>query len=147
MAECASPTRHTPASSTSAHVDFQLQLHVVKHKKLLRLKIHPGIRKQIENHKLLEALNTKAGCSPPGWPAGRPASVNTFEKHSGEQKRKKRWPAGRLRPKGERGGRVQVRAFPFAWLRSLVKNTLFDKIENCKNCIGKSIGTIYIFPD
>ena len=68
------------------------------------------------------------------------------EKHYQERRKNVGRPAGRLRPKGERGGRVQVRAFPFAWLRSLVKNTLFDKIENCKNCIGEiNWHDIYIY--
>ena len=55
-------------------------------------------------------------------------------------------PVGRLRPKGERGGGAQSEANQRHLFRSLLKNTLFDKIENCKNYIGKSIGTIYRKP-
>jgi hypothetical protein len=55
-------------------------------------------------------------------------------------------PAGGLRPKRERGGGAKSEAKQRRFFRSLLKNTLFDKIENCKIYIGKSIGTIYRKP-
>ena len=84
----------------------------------------------------------------PGRPAGQLASVKTFEKLYGMQNKGKKL-AGRPAGFGQNEKEEEepkVRQNKIVFLGVCSKTCFLTKIENCKNCIGKSFDTIYTKP-
>ncbi len=84
----------------------------------------------------------------PGRPAGQLASVKTFGKRSGVQKKEKTL-AGRSAGFGQKEKEEEepkVKQNKGVVLGVCSKTRFLTKIENCKNYIGKSIDTIYTKP-